>query len=1595
MRLKTAIITLITIFTSSVLLANTLSLGDNGDGTWNVNYSSDGDIGGFQFNVDGATINSASGGADGAAGFMVSASATTALGFSLSGATIPAGDGVLVVLNLAGAPEGLSGIVVSDPDAIDMGFTYDNSNDGCTDKGACNYNADAAAEDGSCDYGTMCWNGSSQCDVADCPDIPVGTVEVYYNSDTPIAGFQFNIDGVVVTAASGGAATAAGFMVSSSAATVLGFSLTGSTIPAGEGVLVFLEVEGDVAAACLSDVIISDSAGAALDNMVEDCLTITYMAGCMDMDACNYNVDATGDDGSCIYAEENFDCEGNCLLEYDCANVCGGSSELDECSVCGGSGPAENYDCDGNCIAEIDCLGVCDGIAEIDCASECGGSAVEDVCGICEGDGSSCSSTIDILYDIDTPVAGFQFDIEGVEVLGASGGVAEDTGFSISISGNTVIGNSLTSLIPSGNGILVQVQVIENADPCLENIIFSDSNVSSENFESGFGSLGWDFSCTGFGCSDWDIDNTEFNTGAGSAKTGSINDNQSSDMSITLDIAVDGEIEFHYRVSAEYSPSGTAFYDGLEFYIDNTLLGQYQSTGTGGLGDSPWTYVSHNVTEGEHTFRWSYVKDGAGGGTDCDNTACEDAAWVDDIVFPITPLGNELHDCLEVVIISGCTEIMGTCNYDSNATNNDGTCTYVEENYDCEGNCMAEIDCANVCGGSSELDECAVCGGDGSGCDNPQATLSFGDLGGDVMLQVSYIDPNGDICIVDPVISDAVGVAVSTIVGECILLESSGSLDIYLNSSIDIAGFQFELSGLTITGASGGNAEANGFMISTSPSTVIGFSLTGSTIDANGSVGCMDESACNYDPDATIPGGCQYEVDCLGICGGMAEEDECGLCNGTGAEIECWDGELVCNAENCSDEPVFTDVDYLTEIQPILNANCTFYCHSGGGVYQGGLDLTSYENLMAGDSNHGPVVMPGDSENSILIQKLGDEPPFGDQMPQNGPPYLDAYTIALIAAWIDEGALPSDDDNEAVEGCMDPNANNYDSDATDDDGSCTYDPFGELTFGNIDYDNGTLEVNLDCEYPVSSFVFDLTGINLTGYYGGTTEAAGFDIIIEGATISGNSTGENVPANSGLLIVLTFDAYTAEEICFSNSNITTYVGIEYEAILDDCLIIEDDDDCVGQIDECGVCGGDNSSCADCNGIPNGDSVEDECGTCDNDNSNDCVDLSIDLIAGWNWISFNVNPEDTSLSSMLGSVGDDATFISSQSSGTAQNYGIYGWYGALTELDPTQMYKLQMTAAAELVITGVPVDVASTPISLIAGWNWIGYLPQNAGALGEALVSVGDDATFISSQSSGTAQNYGDYGWYGALTTLEPGNGYLLDMTGPGELVYPEFNGLARLDENKIEVVLSETISDWEFNYADYRYIGTITASIDSRKDFDKDVVGVFVDDQCRGLAKRMYFPFDDRYMYIIQAYSNVTESENMTFKYYDSAKDEVIEFGETISFTSNMIVGDGFNTFNLTQEVKELIIPTTYGLNDAYPNPFNPITSFSYSIPEDGNVQVAVYDLSGRMVAELVNGYQSAGSYPVVWDANELSSGVYMVNMISGDYSTIQKVMLIK
>ena len=104
-----------------------------------VFYNSSEDIGGFQFNVEGAAVIGGSGGDSGDAGFLVSAGGSTVLAFSMTGAVIPAGCGTLLNLSLDGEANGLSSIVVSNAIGGSLSFSYyvDSGSDlvfDCTDE---------------------------------------------------------------------------------------------------------------------------------------------------------------------------------------------------------------------------------------------------------------------------------------------------------------------------------------------------------------------------------------------------------------------------------------------------------------------------------------------------------------------------------------------------------------------------------------------------------------------------------------------------------------------------------------------------------------------------------------------------------------------------------------------------------------------------------------------------------------------------------------------------------------------------------------------------------------------------------------------------------------------------------------------------------------------------------------------------------------------------------------------------------------------------------------------------------------------------------------------------------------------------------------------------------------------------------------------------------------------------------------------------------------------------------------------------------------------------------------------------------------------
>jgi hypothetical protein len=89
------------------------------------------------------------------------------------------------------------------------------------------------------------------------------------------------------------------------------------------------------------------------------------------------------------------------------------------------------------------------------------------------------------------------------------------------------------------------------------------------------------------------------------------------------------------------------------------------------------------------------------------------------------------------------------------------------------------------------------------------------------------------------------------------------------------------------------------------------------------------------------------------------------------------------------------------------------------------------------------------------------------------------------------------------------------------------------------------------------------------------------------------------------------------------------------------------------------------------------------------------------------------------------------------------------------------------------------------------------------------------------------------------------------------------------------------------------------------------------------------------------------------------------------------------------------IPDQYSLSQNYPNPFNPSTAISYQLPKSGVVKLTVFDVLGREVKTLVNEYKPAGTYEVTFDGSSISSGLYFYRIITGDYTDVKKMMLVK
>ena len=123
-----------------------------------------------------------------------------------------------------------------------------------------------------------------------------------------------------------------------------------------------------------------------------------------------------------------------------------------------------------------------------------------------------------------------------------------------------------------------------------------------------------------------------------------------------------------------------------------------------------------------------------------------------------------------------------------------------------------------------------------------------------------------------------------------------------------------------------------------------------------------------------------------------------------------------------------------------------------------------------------------------------------------------------------------------------------------------------------------------------------------------------------------------------------------------------------------------------------------------------------------------------------------------------------------------------------------------------------------------------------------------------------------------------------------------------------------------------------------------------------------------------------------------------------TWSEKRLTGRGYDIYGSMIPVSSLLeapsqdvtlLPKEYTLYQNFPNPFNPSTTIKYYLPEKGNIAITVYDVLGKQVAQLVDGFQYIGEHSVTWNAEGMPSGVYFYRVSTNNFSETKKLLLMR
>lgn len=386
-------------------------------------------------------------------------------------------------------------------------------------------------------------------------------------------------------------------------------------------------------------------------------------------------------------------------------------------------------------------------------------------------------------------------------------------------------------------------------------------------------------------------------------------------------------------------------------------------------------------------------------------------------------------------------------------------------------------------------------------------------------------------------------------------------------------------------------------------------------------------------------------------------------------------------------------------------------------------------------------------------------------------------------------------------------------------------------------------------------------------------------------------------------------------------------------------------------------------------------------------------NIDLIPGWNWISYNVANE---LFSDPASILSKAIFNGDEQVKDETN-GVYMTYdGARKQwvnndperklkFDNRHMFLLQSPMAQKLSVSGMAIhEKENLTLDIQPNWNYISYLSTVNLPISEALAGFeAAEGDIIKSQDRFSM--YGETtGWLGSLTYLEPGKGYMLFSKNKTTLIYPDVTAgtttrSSGISTRAASLPAEEPVSELAGRYA--ANMSVVATVADNMPLYSGDRLLAYTNGELRGEALVTERPSDGESLFFL----NVGGDRNEGISFALERDGEIIaETSPMLDYAANSVRGD-IEQPMIIDFVNDLEI-------SVYPNPFEYELNFMLNAQAGDRVEIMLYTMAGQ----LFHRYQTTAAhdgyilhrYEAVMD---MSKGVYMAVIVINGEKHVYKV----